>query len=73
MNRRGVYRVLVCKPEGRSPLGRPRHRCEDNITMYLKEIGWEGVNWIGKGQVVGCFECGNKPSDSLKRGEFVTS
>jgi hypothetical protein len=44
--RRGVYRVLVCKPDGRSPLGRPRHKCEDSITMYLKEIGWEGVNWI---------------------------
>ena len=44
--RRGAYRVLVCKPEGRSPLGRPRHRCEDNITMYLQEIGWYGVNWI---------------------------
>jgi hypothetical protein len=38
--RRVAYRVLVCKPEGRSPLGRPRHRCEDNITMYLQEIGW---------------------------------
>ena len=37
--RRGAYRVLVCKPEGRSPLGRPRHRCEDNITMYLQEMG----------------------------------
>jgi len=36
----------VCKPDGSSPLGRPRHRCEDNITTYLKEIGWEGMNWI---------------------------
>ena len=35
---RGVYRVLVGKPEGRRPLGRPRHRCVDNIRMYLQEV-----------------------------------
>jgi hypothetical protein len=38
--RRGAYRVLVGKPEGRRPLGRPRHRWEDNIKMYLREVGW---------------------------------
>jgi hypothetical protein len=37
-NRRSVYRVLVEKPEGRRPLGRPRHRWEDNIKMDLKEV-----------------------------------
>jgi len=36
--RRGVYRVLVGKPEGRRPLGRPRHRWEDNIKMDLQEV-----------------------------------
>ena len=36
--RRGVYRVLVEKPEGKRPLGRPRHRCEDNIKMDLQEV-----------------------------------
>jgi len=41
-----VYKILVRKPEGKRPLGRPRHRWEDNIKMYLKEIGYEGVNWI---------------------------
>jgi hypothetical protein len=38
--RRGAYRVLVGKPEGRRPLGRPRCRWEDNIKMYFREVGW---------------------------------
>jgi hypothetical protein len=41
-----VYRVLVGKPEGKRPLGRPRHRWEDGIKMDLREIGWGGVEWI---------------------------
>jgi hypothetical protein len=36
----GVYRVLVGKPEGKRPLGRPRSRWEDNIKMYLQEVGF---------------------------------
>ena len=44
--RRGVYRVLVGKPEGKRPLGRPRRRWEDNIKMDLQEVGCEGVDWI---------------------------
>ena len=44
--RRGVYRVLVGKPEGKRPLGRPRRRWEDNIKMYLREVGCEGMDWI---------------------------
>jgi hypothetical protein len=43
---RNAYNILSGKPEGNRPLGRPRHRWEDNIRMDLKEIGWEGVNWI---------------------------
>jgi hypothetical protein len=43
---RGVYRVLVGRPKGNRPLGRPRHRWEDNIKMDLREIGIDGVNWI---------------------------
>jgi hypothetical protein len=43
---RGVYRVLVGRPEGKRPLGRPRHRWEDNIKMDLREIWIDGVNWI---------------------------
>jgi len=43
---RGVYRVLVGRPEEKRPLGRPRRMWEDNIKMDLKEIGIDGVNWI---------------------------
>jgi hypothetical protein len=43
---RNVYRVLVGKPEGRRPLGRPRRRWEDRIKMDFEEIGWGGVEWI---------------------------
>jgi hypothetical protein len=41
---RSVYRVLVGSPEGKRPLGRPRHRWEDNIKMNLREIGIDGAN-----------------------------
>jgi len=50
--RRGVYRVLVGKPEGKRPPGRPRHRWEDNIKMDLKEVGWgawTGMIWLRTG------------------------
>jgi hypothetical protein len=43
---RGAYRVLVGRPEGKRPLGRPRRRWEDNIKMDLREIGIEGANWF---------------------------
>jgi hypothetical protein len=43
---RGVYRVLVGKPEGKRPLGRPRRRWENNIKMDLREKGIDGANWI---------------------------
>jgi hypothetical protein len=43
---RGVYRVLVERPEGKRPLGRPRRRWEDNIKLDLKVIGIDGANWI---------------------------
>jgi hypothetical protein len=44
--RRGIYRVLVGKPEGKRPLGTPRHRWEDNIQIDLQEVGCEGTDWI---------------------------
>jgi hypothetical protein len=44
--RGGVYRVLVEKPEGIGPLGRPRRRWEDNIKMNLQEVGCGGMEWI---------------------------
>jgi hypothetical protein len=44
---RGVYRVLVGKPEGKRPLGKPRRRWEDNIKMDLQEVGvWTGLDWL---------------------------
>ena len=47
---RGVYRVLVGKPEGKRPLGRPRHRWVDNIRIDLQEMGCGYVDWIGLAQ-----------------------
>jgi len=50
--RRGVYRVLVGKPERKRPLGRSRRRWEDNIKMDLQEVGcgaWTGSSWLGIG------------------------
>jgi len=44
--RRGVYRVLVGKPEGKRPLGRPRRRWEDNIKMDLEEVVCGVMDWI---------------------------
>ena len=44
--RRDAYRFLVGKPEGKRPLGRPRHRWDDNIKMNLQEVGWGGA-WTG--------------------------
>ena len=44
--RRGVYRVLVGKPEGKRALGRPRRRWEDNIKMDLQEVGCRGMDWF---------------------------
>jgi hypothetical protein len=72
---RRVYKVLVGKPEGKRPLGRPRRRWEaprrrweDGIRMDLREIGLGGVDWIRLAQdrdrVAGCCECGDEPSGS---------
>jgi hypothetical protein len=45
-----VYRVLAWKPEGKRPLGIPRHRWEDNIRMDLQEVGCRDMDWIGVAQ-----------------------
>jgi hypothetical protein len=53
---RNVYRVLVGKPEGKRPLGRPWRRWKDGIKMDLREIGWRvwsGFTWLGIGTVGG--------------------
>jgi hypothetical protein len=50
--KRNAYmcRVFMGKPEGKRPLGKPRNRWVDNIKMDLREIGWDGVDWIDMGQ-----------------------
>jgi len=47
---KGLYRVLVGKYEGKSPLENPRHRWEDNIKIYLQEVGCKGMDWIDVAQ-----------------------
>jgi hypothetical protein len=73
--RRGVYRVLARKPEGKSPAGRPKRRWEDNIKMDLQEVECRGTDWIELGKdrdcVAGICECGNEPSSFIKCGEFL--
>jgi hypothetical protein len=70
--RRGAYRALVGKPEGRRPLGRPRRRWKDNIEMDLREVGWGGMDWINLAQDrdSSCVH-GDEPSGSIKCGEFL--
>jgi hypothetical protein len=50
MGEKNTYRLLVEKPEGKRPLGRPRRRWVDNIRMDLLELGWGDVDWIGLAQ-----------------------
>jgi hypothetical protein len=45
--KRNAYRLLLGKPEGKRPLGRPRRRWVDNIKRDLGEVGWDDVDWIG--------------------------
>ena len=71
---RGVYRVLVGKPEGKRPLGRPRHRWEDNSTMDLQEVGCGSMDWIERAQGRDRWRAlvtGNEPLGSIKCGEFL--
>ena len=71
---RGMYRVLVGKPEGKRPLGRPRRRWVDNVRTDLQEVRCGYMDWIGLAhdrQVADACECGNEPSGSVKCGEFL--
>jgi hypothetical protein len=77
---RCVYRVLVGRPEGKRPLGGPRRRWEDNISMDLREIGIDGANWIRLAQDSvqwgggGFCEHGNESSGYIKKaGCFLKS
>jgi hypothetical protein len=66
------YRVLVGKPEGKIPLGKPRRRWKDNIKRDLQEVGCGDMDWIDVAQdrVAGTCECGNELSGAIKCGEF---
>jgi hypothetical protein len=44
--KKSAYRILVGRPEGRRPLGRPKRRWEDNIKIDLQEVGWAAMDWI---------------------------
>jgi hypothetical protein len=48
--KRKAHRILVGKPEGKRPLGKPRRRWVDNIKIHLREIGWDGMDWIDVAQ-----------------------
>jgi hypothetical protein len=48
--KRNAYRIFMGNPEGKRPLGRPRRRWEDNIKTDLREIGWNGMDWIDLAQ-----------------------
>jgi hypothetical protein len=48
--KRNAYRILLGKPVGKRPLGRPRRRCVDNIKMDLREMRWDGMDWIDLAQ-----------------------
>jgi hypothetical protein len=65
---REMFKVLLGKPEGKRPLGRPRRRWEDEIRMDHREIGLGGCGLdstvSGQGPVAGCCECGDEPSGS---------
>jgi len=73
--RRGLYRVMLGKPEGKRPLGRPKRRWENNIKMDLLIVGCGDMNWIDLVQdmdrLAGSCECGNGPSVYIKFGAFL--
>jgi hypothetical protein len=66
--KRNAYRLLVGKPEGKRPLGRPRRRWVDNVRMDLGEVGWGDVDWIG---LASCCEFGTESSGSMKCWEIM--
>ena len=70
---RGLYRVLVGKPQGKRPLGRPRRRWEDNVKTYLVEIERGGMDCSGSvyGQVADCWEDGNDLRGFIDCWEFI--
>jgi hypothetical protein len=71
---RNTYKILVGKPEGKRPLGRPRRRWKDNIRIDLRKIRWEcglDASVSGQGSVAVSCEEGYKTSGSIMAGNFV--
>jgi hypothetical protein len=74
--RRGAYRALVGKPEGRRPLEKPRRKWEDNIKMDLREVGLGhrlDRSGSGQGRVASSCEYGDETSGSIKYGNFSSN
>jgi hypothetical protein len=73
--KRNAYRLLVGKPKGKNPLGRPRCRWVDNIRMDLGEVGWGDVDWLGLAQdryrLESSCEFGTEPTGSVKCWETI--
>jgi hypothetical protein len=74
--KRNAYRLLLGKPEGKRPLGRPRRMWLDNIRMNLVEVGWGDVDWIGLAQDRDRWRAlvnseMNEPSGSIKCWETI--
>jgi hypothetical protein len=70
---RGAYNIFIGRPEGRRPLGRPRHRWEDNNKMDLRETGFGDVDWIHWAKDMDRWQAlvnTNKLLSSIKCGEF---
>ena len=68
-NKRGAYRVLAGRPEGKRPLGIPRRKRESNTKICLQEVGGKaltGLIWLRTGTGAGSCERGNEPSESRK-------
>jgi len=68
--RKGAHRVLVGKPDGSRPLGKPRHRSEELIYQEVRWGTWTGLIWFRTGSVTGCYECLWVPENV---GNFLTS
>jgi hypothetical protein len=67
---RNSYKILIREHEGKTPFGKPKRRW-DNIKIYLREMGLEGVDWIHLAQDRFSCEHGNEPYVSIKSGKFL--
>ncbi|KAJ4439113.1 hypothetical protein ANN_15070 [Periplaneta americana] len=69
---RNAYRVLVGRPEGKRPLGRPRRRWEDNIKMDLREVGYDGRDWINLAQDRDRWRAYVRAAMNLRQGDALS-